>query len=433
MRGRLIALVAVTLCSLSLGVAHPAAAQAAGERTEEWLERRRAKMDDLEPDEEGAVESALTWIEVSSLIERVRHGWYGIKPAFGGFPSGSGQAVGLEYEQTGLGVRHPEISTRNRFDFGTVGAVSLHGYTLLRGEASLNNVGSTPFNIALVAYHERNAREDFYGVGPDTSADDHSLYERRSKGLGTSLWWRMPSWLGLGAGIWRRDIRVDNRVDASLPDSCTKFGGPRLPACQRDPEYIVYDAAVEVDWRNQGKPVRGGFYALQWSSFRGRHADDLDFDELHIDLQQYFPLLYGNRVFALRAEARLTEPRAGASVPFFLLPKLGGSHQLRGFSYGRFTDRNSLVMQAEYRSEVWMSMDLALFADVGRVAAHRSDLFDSMEVNYGFGLRFMSAESTFLRADFVFGGDAFRFLLLFDDVFDDLSLGKRLTERPRLR
>ena len=58
-------------------------------------------------------------------------------------------------------------------------------------------------------------------------------------------------------------------------------------------------------------------------------------------------------------------------VPFFLLPTLGGNDTLRGFRAYRFRGPHSILLQGEYRWEIWSAFEAALFYDAGKVAMRR--------------------------------------------------------------
>ena len=112
------------------------------------------------------------------------------------------------------------------------------------------------------------------------------------------------------------------------------------------------------------------------------------------------PLLRENQVLAFRALASTTSTAAGEDVPYFLMPDLGGSHTLRGYSAWRFRDRNRLLMSAEYR---WMAgpfVDMALFLDAGTVAARVRDLGDQdVKKSYGIGMSLHTPSSTVTRIE----------------------------------
>ena len=60
-----------------------------------------------------------------------------------------------------------------------------------------------------------------------------------------------------------------------------------------------------------------------------------------------------------------------SGVPFFMMPWLGGNDSLRGFRNYRFRAPHALLLQAEYRWEIWSGLDGALFYDTGQVAMKR--------------------------------------------------------------
>jgi outer membrane translocation and assembly module TamA len=83
-----------------------------------------------------------------------------------------------------------------------------------------------------------------------------------------------------------------------------------------------------------------------------------------------------------------------------LLPSLGGGSDLRAFSSWRFRDRNSLLLQGEWRIMANRFLETALFYDAGKVTRRTSDLdFNNLRSNYGIGVRFHGPFATPLRVD----------------------------------
>jgi outer membrane translocation and assembly module TamA len=84
-----------------------------------------------------------------------------------------------------------------------------------------------------------------------------------------------------------------------------------------------------------------------------------------------------------------------------MLPSLGGGSNLRGYSSWRFRDRNSLLLQGEWRILVNRYMDTAFFYDAGKVTRLTADLdLDGLKHDFGFGVRFHTPFVTPLRIDF---------------------------------
>ena len=94
---------------------------------------------------------------------------------------------------------------------------------------------------------------------------------------------------------------------------------------------------------------------------------------------QHVPVLREAWVFSFRARAATTIDKGDQQIPFFMMPYLGGSSSLRGYSSLRFRDRNSLLLQAEWRIMASRFLDSAVFT-MQESAARPSDLdFDGLE------------------------------------------------------
>ena len=113
-----------------------------------------------------------------------------------------------------------------------------------------------------------------------------------------------------------------------------------------------------------------------------------------------------------------TLDKSDQEIPFFMLPTLGGSSTLRGYTSLRFRDRNSLLLQGEWRIMASRFLDSAVFYDAGKVTARRSDLdFDGLKHDYGFGLRFHGPISTPLRVELAKGSEGLVFVVATSAVF----------------
>jgi outer membrane translocation and assembly module TamA len=130
------------------------------------------------------------------------------------------------------------------------------------------------------------------------------------------------------------------------------------------------------------------------------------------------PILRESWVLSFRGLAATTWDKHGQAIPFFLMPSLGGGSSLRAFSSWRFRDRNSLLLQAEWRIVVNRFMDTAIFVDGGKVAARRTDLdFDGLKTDYGFGARFHTPFATALRIDVARSAEGTRLVFGTSPVF----------------
>lgn len=153
------------------------------------------------------------------------------------------------------------------------------------------------------------------------------------------------------------------------------------------------------------------------------HYDDrklgrYSFRRLDAEVQQHFPFLRKKRVISFRALVSLTDTNPGQSVPFFMMHEVGGADSLRGYREFRFRDRNLIVMNLEYLWEAFSGLDMAIFGDAGKVASRRRDIdLSDLESDVGFGFRFNSIKSVFLRIDIGFSQEGTRFFFKFGPAF----------------
>jgi outer membrane protein assembly factor BamA len=121
---------------------------------------------------------------------------------------------------------------------------------------------------------------------------------------------------------------------------------------------------------------------------------------------------------ALRAKVVLSFPKGAQSVPFYLQPTLGGNDDLRGFVAYRFSDYHALSLGLEHRWHAFSLLDMALFADAGKVVPLKRDLTPTqMHFSGGLGFRFRMQSAVVSRIDFAASREGFRIIATFSDVF----------------
>ena len=79
---------------------------------------------------------------------------------------------------------------------------------------------------------------------------------------------------------------------------------------------------------------------------------------------------------------------------------------MRGYFQGRFTDRQMLALQGEYRGPMFWKLGWVAFGGVGQVADRWGDLqLDGFKASLGGGVRFLVSprETLFIRADLGYG------------------------------
>lgn len=379
----LICLAAVLVGGLeTLAAAQPAEPTT---RAEALQLQREEKQQSLTPNEPNTLQRALEYAEDRSMFLLARDGFY---PKIGTLTTGSGFAFGMGYRN------------RNRF--------ARRGVMELWGAASIKKYWATQVRVAfpdlaggrVMAEALGNLRdypsERFYGLGPDSSRQE-LRFPLRLREVGGRGGVRIFPKLLVGAGGFMFAPRTE----------------------RAEVHYLRSNAFVEVDYREPLNARKGGWYRVEYSNHHDQDDGVFSFHRTDVDLRQFIGFLAGRRVIALRGALATTRAAVEGNIPFYLMPTLGGNDSLRGFNNYRFRAPHSMLMQAEYRWEIWSGLDAALFYDTGKVAMRRADLnFKHLESDYGFGFRFNTSQGVVMRIDTAFGsGEGTRLHIVFGGVF----------------
>ena len=395
---------------LLLAAAPPLFAQEPETRAEALREEREEKSRDLTPPASSRLERTLLDLEKGRVFERLLNPAEGLYPKIGNITAGSGISFGPGYRKPGLAGGH--------VDFSGFVAASLQKYWMAEARLTLPRLANGKVTVDLHAQRYDFPDEDFFGIGPDSLRSDFVTYGFGNTVLGSGASVRPMRWLTAGAGL---DYLAPDIT--SIGDGRTLgllFTGSTAPGISEQPRFIALNSFVEVNTREpHGNPRRGGRYALSAQRFDDRDRGAYSFNRVEADLQHYVPLLHDRRVIALHLLASTSDADEGSEVPFYFLRTLGGPDDLRGFRRFRFRDQHLLLLQAEYRWEIFTAVDGALFYDAGKVASRRGDLnFDDLESDYGIGFRFGTRNGIFLRVEGAFGSSGgTHFILRFGNVF----------------
>ncbi len=376
-------------------------------RAEILKRAREDKQRTIAPYEPNGLERALNAVETRVLTNFGQDGFY---PKFGSLATGSGFAFGAGYLNRRLIDREGALNL-------WAGA-SLKKYWAVQGSFDMPSLAGDWLTFGTYARHQNFPQEDFFGVGPDASRDDHTSFKIVNTMAGGRARVRPSPKLMVGGGVeyFRHDLAPGRNKD--VPSIEMLFDEETAAGLGVARNFLRPYLNLEYDYRQPRNARKGGWYRVEASRF-GDSTDNFTFNRVDIDLRQFASVLAERRVLAVRLFASTSEPAPGARVPFYLMPSLGGHDSLRGFRDYRFRGPHAILTQAEYRFEVWSGFDAALFYDAGKVTLERSDLnFQDLEHDYGFGFRFNTDNGTVLRIDAGFGSrDGKHLYIVFGDVF----------------
>lgn len=295
--------------------------------------------------------------------------------------------IGSAYEGGGLAVG-PGYRAR----YAGTGSVSAHAAWSIRNYRTADVTVKLPafandrISVALRANWLNAPDVSFYGVGNDSTEAGKVGLEYRSATVGASTRFQATKLFAVGGGF--DSIAMEQK-------------STDLVSAAAAPTYGRSSVFAEVDSRTApGYTRRGGLYRLQFSDYRQMNGSAFTFRRTDAEVQRFIPILRENWIIALRALASTTSVDDNQTVPYVLMPALGGSHTLRGYSAWRFRDFNRMLFTGEYRWTAGPLVDMALFVDTGKVAPRARDLnLRNFTTTYGIGASFHTPTSTIVRIE----------------------------------
>lgn len=385
-------------------------------RVSQIEQARDRKAAELKPELVTKPEDFLRDFKDMNYVERFSNGFYGLRPKLGGMVTGGGFAFGPEYYRGDL--LNSKLTARASAQLST------RFYQKYEAELLAPDLASGRLALNAIASYRNYRSVQYHGRGPDSprTRANYLLEDTTIDGIAS---YRPGRWMRFGASLGGLWVNVGPGRDSRFVSADRVFTPEQAPGIDRQTNFVRYGTFAQLDYRNDPLgPKAGGNYVMQFSWFKDQQLALHNFRRLDIDLQQYIPFFNRTHIIALRGRTTLTDADGGKTVPFYLQPFLGGSDDLRGFRPFRFSDRNLLLMNAEYRWEIFAGMDAAIFADTGKVFARRGQLnFANLEGSAGFGLRFNVRNATFLRIDVGFSHEGYQVWFKFNDVFNNRRFG----------
>jgi len=372
---------------------------------------RQQKATQLQPDYPSGIEHALNVIKEKRIVERITAGIAGFRVKMGGLITGSGFAVGPEYYRHDLVQDQVVVRASAR--------ASLQKFYLMDAELDLPRLADDHIFINIYGVHRNYPHIDYYGPGPDSHKNG-----RTSWGLEDTSFQIRPGvqpvhGLKIGGVARYLLVNVFRGHDDRFASTDLVYTDQSTPGLRNQTDYFVGGGFIQYDWRdNPGGPRYGGNYIAQYSSYDDLRLARYAFSRVDLEAQQYIPFFNRRRVIALRGRVEATSPHRGDQVPFYLQPTLGGSDDLRGFRPFRFYDNNAVILNGEYRWEVFSGLDMALFVDGGQVFPKWQQInYRHLQADAGFGFRFNVRNDVFLRIDTAFSHEGFQVWVKFNNVF----------------
>jgi Omp85 superfamily domain len=259
---------------------------------------------------------------------------------------------------------------------------------------------------------------DYFGVGPDTLESALTQFGITTTHIAAHATLRPTRWFDIDAQV--------GVLSPSLQDSPLSRTLPTVD----QPTFIPSELSMTIDTRNfREHPTSGLLLRGAAAHYDDRDTGAFTHRRYEGEMAGFIPMAGERVVLALHGWAVNTPRDDDTSVPFYMLPSLGGAHSLRSFADYRFHDRNMMVANAELRIAMMTHVDLAMFTDAGNVAPRFQDL-NLDKRSYGAGLRFHTRRQTFARVDIAHGNEGWRYLFRLTDPFALSRLERRAAVVP---
>jgi hypothetical protein len=388
------------IAALALAIAAPCFGQAGDTRAGEIARQQAEKARNVAPYQRNWAERQLLSIEEAGGFNVAR----GFFVTFGDIKQGSSIALGPAYGRTfhnGAVVIAKATYSIRSFKLGQLFAQApplAGGRLLINGRVRWQDAPE----LAV------------YPLGPASPKTRTNYSEEKTEFSGQALLSPVP-FIRLGAGTAYEKYDTGGSSSGRHPSVEQFFAPADMPGIGADPEYIHSFVTAGIDSRTgPGFSRTGTLLQATWHDYRQQNDGPFSFRRVDGIARQIIPILHGNWAIDLSVRASTTDVEAGEQVPFFLMPDLGGSAELRGFSNYRFRDRHSILGTAEYRWYVQEYAEMAIFYDAGKVVSRRGDLdFTSLKSDVGIGLRFHTPRATVLRLEAARSNEGLRLIFGF--------------------
>ncbi len=387
-------------------------------RSAQIEQERQKKAAQLKPDEPDKGERAfIKGKRVLNLVllsppAGIRPKFSSSAPGWGGLVLGSGFSLGPEYYR-------PDLAKGEMVFRASVIGTTRHNY-LFDSQLTFPRAAGDRMIFDLLGRYKAERSINYYGPGAKSEKGSRTNYSRESSELNARAGWKPFArhlQVGVTAGLLL--VHIGPGIAAGIAPTQQVFGSQAAPGIGQPSDYLWAGPYADFDSTDfPNLPRKGSRVRVSYDYYKNRDSGAYSFRLLRGSIEQYVPFFNQKRILALRARTAISYASPGQAVPFYLQQTIGGPDDLRGFRLFRFTDNNSLALNAEYRWEVAPALEMALFADGGKVFHRPGELnFNHVEGAGGFGFRFKSRDSVAMRLDFGFSREGFQVWFRFSDIY----------------
>ena len=382
-------------------------------RTEAIARERAEKLAELWPERQNAMVDLVNGYAERGLKEGLDSGKgaNGLQLTLGGMRAAQGMSYGVGYRRSDF--------LRDQLGYRATARGTLGGAFMLDFNLDFQGVHTERTFVQWYTKYEHSPSVDFFGIGNATTNSNRAsyLFNDFSSDVSGAIAPARSFRVGFTGGYYR--AHTEPSGEEGLPPIDDEYPPDELIGLGKDTQYTRIGAFAYLDSRDsQTGPRQGTVLGFRYREYWDIDRREFAFRQTEYEFQHYIPYYNRSRVIALRGAVTLSFPKGDNHVPIHLMPMLGGSDELRGFVPYRFRDYHALSLGVEHRWHAFSLLDMALFADAGKVVALKKDI-EPTDLHYsgGLGFRFRLRSAIVTRVDFAGSTEGFRIICTFSDIF----------------
>lgn len=302
-------------------------------------------------------------------------------------------------EEDGLGLGFTARMYINNYKPAVIGRIKRQSYVDLSADFTFK--GNMSVSIRPVTYfmNDRLLVKGYFGlghypstfwaIGPDTTDDQSEEYDKRTTILRISTYWEWFRNIYIGVGLHYNDYGVSDVKEGGMLEPGTITGSSGTVSSGFSLHYL-YDRRD-----HQFVPLDGLYLSVDGYFNAKFMGSSENYTKYLVDIRYYVPIA-STQVIAFNFYSQMST----GHVPFQDMAQLSNWVHSRGYSTGRYNDRNLMSVQAEYRY-YFGRFGLAAFASTANVGPTPLKALKMDKPTFGGGLRFkpFKNQRMYFRAD----------------------------------
>jgi hypothetical protein len=251
----------------------------------------------------------------------------------GFYPELSNMPTGAGWITAGPGYRHWFFGDQMFIDASA--AISWRAYKMAQARFELPQLTRSRLALGAHARWQDLTQITYFGDGPDSLETSRSEYRLTSTNIAAYATVRPLRWLAVGGRVGWLDrptvLPPAGSFQRGNPATEEVFSSDPVFSMDVQPSFGYREAAVTVDTRDHRKhPTKGGLYRAAWTGITDQDQGAFSVHRSEAEAAHFIPLSRSRVVLALHGWLAASDTPAGATVPFYLQPSLGGHNTLRG-------------------------------------------------------------------------------------------------------